>query len=161
MSELELRHRYANPPEKMIMVYGMTFFLISIIFAVIIGLSNGKILEMLSAGIILGFLLFFISWLREYYRKPIFVEIQKDGLVFINRYRNPSFIQYDQIVAIGVFENWGTGGIILRRGSAYPITYEIARSVRDAYFDKTGTAPREWNGKVPAKAYRKSIGMER
>jgi len=98
--------------------------------------------------------------MREYYRKPMFVEIQKDGMFFINRYTKPNLIPYGRIIAIGDSEDWRNGGILLDRGGPYMISHEIARNVREAYIRKFGVAPRIWDGRTLAKTYRRSIGMK-
>lgn len=117
---------------------------------------------MSAAGVVVGTLIFlYAGWWGQYYRSPSLIEIQEDGILFINRYTKPRFISYDQIVALGIFEKRGRGGIILSKGDYYPITYEIAWNIRDAYIKKTGGSPRVWNGRMSAKAFRRSIGMEK
>jgi hypothetical protein len=159
MSTAEPNKNY-NPPQKSIILFMVALSSFSIFFAVVIGMMNGKIVEMLIAGVVIGAIFLLAGWYREYYHRPRYVEVQKDGILLINRYSPTKKITYEQIVALGSFGSKRGGGIVPAKGENYMVTSEIAMRFREAYINKVGVPPREWDGRQNARDYRRSIGMK-
>jgi hypothetical protein len=140
---------YENPPHRQWVVKWMVAVLIVIFFFFLIDIFDGKFGS--TVIVICGgaFLLFGI-WLREYYRRPKKIKIEKDGIGLIFRYKHPEFIPWQNVKWLlappddpdKLKEAWDRDGYLqLVNKKFFPLYWPVAIAVREAYREQNGRYP--------------------
>jgi hypothetical protein len=145
-----------NPPEAWLVRLYLLVALALLCVALVAYVTSGMILPVLIACLPLPAIPILAVWCREYYRRPVSLEINEGGFLLRFRFKSERFVRWGEIT--GIYRERGnpstprgrrmrSGGLHLKGSSiSYPLTYEVASSVWSAYVEQTGTAPPIWDG---------------
>ncbi len=141
--------KYDNPPNMVIVNFSLSMATIIVAIGIIAlvlksGPYDGWVTLFTMIGI--AFLFLLAVWYRQYYTRPIIVQIKDEGLTL---YMNPSKeIKLRWPDVLGYWANSeetdkaktkaGSGGIYPMNGHIYTINYNIALSVAYEYHRVTG-----------------------
>ncbi|MHA1806795.1 MAG: hypothetical protein ACTSX2_04415 [Candidatus Thorarchaeota archaeon] len=149
---------YSNPSDS-------RFVLTVIAIAFIFGYGLGIIGFLLKSGSYLvlgvmwaiGTVLILSVWFREYYRRPISIQIDDDEIILHFRYREQKNVKWGEIGGViadsshhGSFYQRG-GGLLVDGKNPYMITREIAESIIEGYRKEFGKHPPELDYRGKAK----------
>lgn len=147
---LENNHTIHNPPD-------MRFFLMIIIisfFAFLLGVMDFLYLNGDLFGIVLMTLISIAGTstitYREFIHRPVSLFIQGNGIILDFRFLKSRSLPWNEILWINakpgdvstIIGRWERIGLLQpTRGNPYPLTYEIAISIRESYRNQNGSYP--------------------
>ncbi len=133
-----------NPPNRQLAIRKMlirTFdaLIVTVILYFLTQGPAGSVLPSVAVFFALVLFMTFITWNRDYRKRPTFVDAGPERIILRFKGGASSSLAYEDLVGI-VLTAFG-GKLVIKRGRPVLVTQEIAEAVQNAYEKRTGRAP--------------------
>lgn len=123
----------------------MAVFLFGIILGILTRSTIARYICFLGASLFLGLMSYAVFWFT-----PRFIRIEKEGVLLRLYFGRERFLPWNEIRVIGIgphgsrgrFDRYLKGGYVsLNKWLTYPLTLDVAHSLREAYAKRMGRYP--------------------
>ncbi len=145
-----MRQKHDNPQDnKFVLLVGSICMMCFLLGAVGFFVKGGSVVVLLGMTLI-GAVFLIGIWGREYVHRPRSIVVEEDGVRLAFRYSLERYVPWDEIKWIDALPGdntstigrWQRDGMMqLKKGLPFPLTYEVAHTIVQAYAKYKGRNP--------------------